>query len=681
MKTTRREFAAMASAFGAALAFGKGVALAAAWQERRDLYPQGVASGDPQADSVILWTRHAPMADHAVHRLGVEVSSTPQFTDVVARGMANISAESDWTCRFLAAGLKPSREYWYRFTDEQGFGSRIGRTVTAPTEDDERPVRFAFVSCQDVTQGACNAYRRMMFEDQRRPVNERLAFVLHLGDFFYELVWYPEDSPGGVNRGRRLRDIVRYPSGEKITDFHVPTTLEDYRTAYRGYLTDPDLQDARAYFPFVCVWDNHEFSWQGFQSQQVFNGEIRPAQTKKIAANQAWFEFQPARVVKASGPSLDTFDAPHVVDAALTQFDDGGVGTEPNNLTALHSLRVYRALKFGKNTELIITDNRSFMSPPQTTGGEFAVKGFPFVGPQDASEITDGGRAYNNGRPPATIKFDGKDMPNPAINEPPQRYLGREQKAWLFDRLKSSKAPWKVWGHSFGTLSVRMDMQNLPAIPGRVWPSQSYGLMNGGYVVEHDEIWDFVRDNGITGLALVAGDKHSFWAGRPSKTLPPEKFEPVAVEFITGSISAQGLFEVAEIAMKKDHPLRALYLWDKPDGTVGCTMNMTVLHGVKSSLELAKTGDKKRALALSNPEVAPHLSFADWGGHGYGVVRVTRDDLETEFVCINRPLERNTAPDGGPLVYRVVHRVRQWQPGQPPQLEQRVLEGDPRLAI
>src|SRR6185503_14020810 len=150
---TRREFAAMASAIGAALAFGKGGALAApAWRERRELYPQGVASGDPAADSVILWTRRAPLnGDHNAHRLAVEVSANPEFTDVIARGTANVSAETDWTCRFLAAGLKPAREYWYRFSDEQGFGSRIGRTVTAPADDDERPVRFAFVSCQDVT--------------------------------------------------------------------------------------------------------------------------------------------------------------------------------------------------------------------------------------------------------------------------------------------------------------------------------------------------------------------------------------------------------------------------------------------------------------------------------------------------------------------------------------------------
>ena len=98
---------------------------------------------------------------------------------------------------------------------------------------------------------------------------------------------------------RRLRDIVRYPHGEKIRDFHVPTTLEDYRAVYRGYLHDPDLQDARARWPFVSMWDNHEFSWLGWQSLQKFEGKTRPAQTRKVAANQAFFEFQPARMARA----------------------------------------------------------------------------------------------------------------------------------------------------------------------------------------------------------------------------------------------------------------------------------------------------------------------------------------------------------------------------------------------
>ena len=96
-----------------------------------------------------------------------------------------------------------------------------------------------------------------------------------------------------------------------------PVTLEDYRTTYRAYLQDPDLQDARARWPFICVWDNHEFSWAGWQSQQVFGGETRPAQTKKVAANQAWFEYMPARVVKTGGVGLERFEAPNVTNQPL----------------------------------------------------------------------------------------------------------------------------------------------------------------------------------------------------------------------------------------------------------------------------------------------------------------------------------------------------------------------------
>ena len=191
------------------------------------------------------------------------------FTRVVATAAAPVSAASDWTCRVLVGGLKPSRVYWYRFTDPEGFGSRVGRTITAPAVDDARPVRFVFVSCQNANDGAQNAYRRMIFEDERAAEAERIGFVLHLGDFIYEIVWYPEDRPQGMY-DRRLRDIVRYPHGEKIRDFHIPTTVEDYRAVYRAYLSDPDLQDARARWPFVNMWDNHEFSWLGWQSLQRF---------------------------------------------------------------------------------------------------------------------------------------------------------------------------------------------------------------------------------------------------------------------------------------------------------------------------------------------------------------------------------------------------------------------------
>ena len=186
---TRRKFAQAAAAAGAVLAFGKGSAAAPAWRERRDLYLQGVASGDPAPDSVLLWTRRQPAAGDtsSSYLLTVELSKDAGFRDVVIRSKAEVTADTDWTCRFMAAGLKPATEYWYRFTDEDGNGSRVGRTLTAPKENDSRPVRFTFVSCQDMTIGAANAYRRMIYDDERRPRAEQLGFVLHLGDCIYEV--------------------------------------------------------------------------------------------------------------------------------------------------------------------------------------------------------------------------------------------------------------------------------------------------------------------------------------------------------------------------------------------------------------------------------------------------------------------------------------------------------------
>ncbi|WP_333591947.1 alkaline phosphatase D family protein [Brevundimonas sp.] len=676
---SRRAFAVQAAAMGAALAFGVGPvrALAPSRIERRDLYPQGVASGDPRADSVILWTRRAPDDGVAAHRLAVEVAGDPGFRTLVARGDVEVTATTDWTCRFLAAGLRPAREYWYRFVDEAGNTSRVGRTITAPTDDDSRPVKFAFVSCQDVTQGAMNAYRRMMFEDARRPREEQLGFVLHLGDFIYELVWYPEERPDGMERGRRLRDIVRYPTGEKVGAFHIPADLEDYRTAYRGYLTDPDLQDARARWPFVPVWDNHEFNWRSYQSQQIINGEIRPAQTLKVAASQAWYEYQPARVRKPGAG--DAFEAPIVENRAVEEFDARGTGLEPNNLAAIKALRIQRAFRYGKNVDMILTDNRSFVSP----GGDYA--GLPQIKfgalPEEAFEIMDQGREAGRGSPPAAVRIGEAEFPNPNMNAPPEAYLGVEQMAWFKDRLRSAQAPWKIWGHSFGTLKLRVDPQNLPESLSDQWPvGGGYGYLTGPFALEHGEIFDMVRQEGISGFAIVAGDRHAFWAGYPSKTLPPRDFDPVGVEFITGSISAQGAAEVQRLTMPKDRPLRPFYLHDKPDGSMESTYGMSLKHGVRSSFTLQETHDREAALAVSNPELAPHLKFVDFNGHGYTTVRASPDELETEFVCIPIPLERSETEDGGPLAYRVAHRVSLWRPGERPQLRQEVLEGDPGLA-
>src|SRR6185503_6411535 len=239
-RLTRREFvASAAAAVGATI--GKGaprpVGARTRWAERRDLFAQGVESAAPGPDIVVLWTRAAAAGRADAVALTVEVAEDPAVARVVVSAPTRALAAADHTCRVLVGGLKPGRTYWYRFTTEGGEGSRIGRTRIAPRPDDPRPVRFAFVSCQNVCEGAQNAYRRMAFEDERAAAEDRLWFVLHLGDFVYEVVDYPEDFPGGHRYDRRIRPAVRYPQGEKIRQgFHIPASLEDYRTLYRSYL-------------------------------------------------------------------------------------------------------------------------------------------------------------------------------------------------------------------------------------------------------------------------------------------------------------------------------------------------------------------------------------------------------------------------------------------------------------
>jgi alkaline phosphatase D len=682
MSLSRRDFIQAAAAIGAsaALCF-PAKASRTKWVERRGMFPQGVASGDPGPDSIILWTRR-PFESGNRQLLTVEVAEDAQFKRVVAHAPAAVTQAADWTSRVLVGGLKPSTSYWYRFTDAQGNGSRIGRTMTAPVADDPRPVNFAFVSCQDVNEGKLNAYRKMIFEDLAAEPADRLDFVLHLGDFIYEVVEYPEEL--ATRYDRTIYEVARIPDGGKTGNFHYPLTVEGYRAIYKGYLADPDLQDARARWPFVAMWDNHEFSWQGWQSIQQAGGPPHPGQSVKVAANQAWFEYLPARVAPPSG-SLEQFGPPAVKNVPVTTFDENGLGTEPNNLIAINSLKAYRALRYGRHLDLIITDQHSYRSADPFGDPSLAKLGgdeFNGMFPEDVMEVLDGGRTFNGGNPPAEISFNQAHIANPQRNAPPQTILGAEQKAWFKDQLKRATATWKIWGNSLGALDWRADPQNLPAgLTKESWPKDIYASLGGGdhgsAWVERGEIYDLVRDLKITGFAIVSGDRHSFWAGYASAKLPPGRFEPVGLSFVGGSLTSPGVMEAYEHRLPKDHPLRALFLADRPDrAKPDWTFNMLLKHGVRSCLEYAKSFDLDRARTLSNPELAPHLEFIDLGGHGYAKVRLSADEMRTEFVCIPRPIVRSDRPDGGELRYRVEHVARLWRADERPRLVSRILEGD-----
>ena len=415
-----------------------------------------------------------------------------------------------------------------------------------------------------------------------------------------------------------------------------------------------------------------------------------PGQTVKVAANQAWFEYLPARVAPPSG-SLDEFGPPHVKNVPVETFDDNGLGVEPNNLVAINSLKVYRTLRYGKHLDLIITDQYSYRSPDPYSADSLGDLGdwedYNGMFPEDVMHVLDGGRAFNGGNPPAELQFKDKRIANPQKTAPPQTLLGAEQKAWLEDQLRRATATGKIWGHLLGTLEWRADPENLP--PGLTkapWPAGTFanvgGRDHGTGWAERSEIYNLVRDAKITGFAIVAGDRHSFWAGYASAQLPPGTFDPVGLSFVGAGLSSPGAMEGNENRMPKDLPLRPLYLADRPEpAKPDCTFNLLLMHGVRSCLEYAKTFDLERARALSNSALAPHLKFIDTSAHGYATVRLTGDEMRTEFVCIPRPITRSDRPDGGPLRYRIAHTAKLWRAGERPRLTQHVLEGDPGLGI
>ena len=458
---------------------------------------------------------------------------------------------------------------------------------------------------------------------------------------------------------------------------------------WKGYLADPDLQDARARWPFVCMWDNHEFSWQGRQSIVQQGGPPQPGQTVKVAANQAWFEYIPARVTPPSG-SLAEFGKVAVENVKIDKWDANGLGLEPNNLAAIRSLIAYRAFRYGKHLDLLITDQRSFCGEDPSDAEEVGKIYDPcvprqlFRGGDDRARCGDAHR-----RREAACRTP---VPRCANTEPEQGEAAADHpRCRAEDMVQGPSARVKGdvedLGQFYGALDNRVDLQNLPAgMVKNPWPADTYGMAGsndfGAAYAERKEIYDLVRDAKITGFAIVSGDRHSFWAGYAAPHLPPRKFEPVGLSFVGASMISPGTMEAYEHGLRKDHPLRALFLADRPDGgKPEWTYNMLLRHGVRSCLEYAKSFDLKRALALSNPQLAPHLEFVDLGGHGYAKVRLTGNEMRTEFVCIPRPISRSASPDGGPIRYRVAHVAKLWGPGERPRLEQQVLEGNVGLSI
>ena len=240
----------------------------------------GVASGDPLADRVVLWTRVTPDRPPASIPVRFVVARDPELRDVVATGAAQATAERDHTVKVDVGGLSPRTTYYYAFV-ALGRRSAVGRTLTAPAAG--QPVdrlRFAVATCAKYDVGFFNAYARIAEAD--------VDAVLHCGDYLYESKTDSDVLPG------------REPTPE--TEI---VTLEEYRARHAQYKTDPDLQRMHQQHPMVATWDDHESSNDSWVDGASSHDPERegPWPVRKAVAQRVYDEWMPIRLPVPGDPT------------------------------------------------------------------------------------------------------------------------------------------------------------------------------------------------------------------------------------------------------------------------------------------------------------------------------------------------------------------------------------------
>lgn len=507
---SRRRFIQIVSASAAAAGL-RPLAGCRQGDEPDDVFPQGVASGDPTADGVVLWTRVEPRDPRRAEPLRFEVARDERFSSLVASGDLVASPDADHTVRLPLRGLAPNSAYYFRFVS-RGVASRVGRTFTAPAPDQDVGVRFAVASCQDYVGRYFHAWNLLDEADDVR-------FVLFLGDYIYE---YESGSDAAleVPPGERR---VAFPDGLVIVDegerrVLAARTLADYRALYRIYASDPDLRRARERFPFVVMWDDHEFANDCWQDHATDFNDARgdeKSPERRAAATRAFWEYQPS----------------------LAAYDGGARFPE--------DLRLWRSLRFGRHVDLYLLDQRYYRSdhvipegPVDPEVGKFLANsplGSRVLARKDAFDAREAG--------------SGVTM------------LGAEQLDWVVRGVVSSPATWKIIGSPTLLAQMVADLGSFESLPETLRDRYYFKLDHwDGYRTERGRLLAALR--GVPDVVCLSGDIHAFYAAELFEDFDAPGETPVAVEFAVSGISASPAQEQVERQIAANPLLQSLGLGD-----------------------------------------------------------------------------------------------------------------------
>ena len=237
----------------------------------------GIASGDPDLTSVILWTRLAldPLHGGGMGEENIpvtwELSIDAEFATIVASGSAVARMTDAHSVHVEATPTDhTAAEYFYRFS-AGGFSSPVGRTKLAPSSTVAN-TRFVSASCQNYEDGFFAAHADIAAQSP--------DFLLWLGDYIYEGAGSPAGSAEAVRS---------HASPE-------PKDLAAYRNRYALYKTDLSLQAAHQACPWFVIWDDHEVenNYAGLTPQDP--SETAGFGARRQQAYKAWWEHQPVRL-------------------------------------------------------------------------------------------------------------------------------------------------------------------------------------------------------------------------------------------------------------------------------------------------------------------------------------------------------------------------------------------------
>ncbi len=237
-------------------------------------FVHGVASGDPDQESLVIWTRVSGLTKG--QSVSWQLASDSRFSQIVSHGNETTNLYQDYTVKAIVGGLEPGKRYFYRFNC-QGVSSPIGRTRTLPTGDVDR-LGLALASCSNYAFGFFNGYDAIARDDA-------VDFVLHLGDYIYEYA-----ATGWGAQTALALNRAHTPINEIVS-------LQDYRGRHAQYKADPDSRRMHAAKPLLLIWDDHESAnnpWVGGAQNHQPDEEGRWID-RRDSAIRAYYEWMPIR--------------------------------------------------------------------------------------------------------------------------------------------------------------------------------------------------------------------------------------------------------------------------------------------------------------------------------------------------------------------------------------------------